>query len=289
LKIDEIMDRQYIDLIHDVYPSLSPGEKQVADYIIENLTDVLRMSSRELCNAINVSEPTLFRFCKTLGFTGFRDLKISMAQQITSFKDYFSAYEAAESRLQTLVREALQSEIKVIDTTLKMIDYTLLEKTAKRILATERICLFGAGDSVESCNAARRKFSRLGISVWSYSDFHEALTILGSFTKKDMLIAVSHTGNTTETENILRFAFNRKIFNVLLTAYPNTQMGSYAKIILRTYTRETIDNRIVGASRISQLAMIDALFIAVGSMLHDDKLQIMEQTSRDIKKALKNK
>ena len=280
------MEKQYIDIIHDVYPSLSQSEKRVADYVMENVTNILRMSSRELRDAVNVSEPTIFRFCRTLGFTGFRDFKISMAQQTSTFKNYFLSNDSFESNLQALIHRALQSEIKVIETTLKMLDYALLEKIAKSILAAKRICLFGAGASILACNDARRKFSRLGINAWSFSDFHDAFPILGTFAKQDMLIAVSHLGITRETENVLRFTFNRKASTVLLTAYPNTRMRPYVNTILRTYAQETVDNRIVGAARLSQFVMLDALFIAVASMLCDDELHMIEQTSREIKNTL---
>jgi DNA-binding MurR/RpiR family transcriptional regulator len=276
------MDRDYIDVINDVYPSLSQAEKRVADYTLENLTIVLRMSTRELCDVTNVSEPTVFRFCQQLGFSGFRDFKISMAQQVATYKNYFTSNDISESKLQTLVRRALQTEIKVIDTTLKMMDYALLEKTAGRMLSARRICLFGAGSSVESCNDARRKFARLGMNVWSFSDFHEAATTLGTFNEQDMLIAVSHSGITRETTDVLRIAFDRKAHTVLITAFPNTHMRKYVHTILRTYAQETVDNRIVIASRIGQFAMIDALYMAVVSTIGDDVLPMMEQTTHDV-------
>jgi len=276
------MDREYIDVINDVYPSLSQAEKRVADYVLENLTIVLRMSTRELCDAANVSEPTVFRLCQELGFSGFRDFKISMAQQVATYKNYFNSNDISESKLQTLVRRALQTEIKVIDTTLKMMDYALLEKTAERIRSARRICLFGVGSSVESCNDARRKFLRLGMNVWSYSDFHEAATIISTFNEQDMLIAVSHSGITRETTDVLRIAFDRKAHTVLITAFPNTRMRRYVHTVLRTYAQETPDNRVVMASRIGQFAMIDALFMAVVSMMGDDVLPMMEQTTHDV-------
>ena len=281
------MERQYIDMVHEIYPSLSKKEKLVADYVIQNMTNVLRMSSRELKDAVNVSEPTVFRFCQALGFTGFSDFKISMAQQVTSYMDYFLTDESSETKLQTLIRRTLESEIKIIDTTIRMIDYKLLEKTAKRVLNARRICLYGTGSSAESCNDARRKFSRLGINAWSYSEINEVLSILGTFDKQDMLIAVSHSGTTQDIENVLRFAFNRKIYTVLLTAYPNTRMVQYVNTVLRTYAREIVDKLIAGASRISQFAMMDALFIAVGSLLRNSELQSVEQTLHEIKEILK--
>jgi len=276
------MPQQYTDVINSVYPSLSAAEKKVADYVQDNLSLVLRMSARELRDAAQVSEPTIFRFCKALGFTGFRDFKISMAQQFSSYRNYFISEETEESKLQALVRRTLQTEIKVIDTTLRLLDYELLEATARNLLEAERICLFGAGSSVETCNDARRKFTRLGMKAWSFSDFHEAATLLGTFTEQDLLLAISHSGITRETTDVLRVAHGRKARTVLMTAFPNTQMRPYADVLLRTYAQETADSRVVITSRVSQFAMLDALYMAVVSMMGEEVLPMMEQTTRDV-------
>ena len=59
----------YEDQIQQIYPSLSKGERKVADYVRENMSAVLRMTIRELKDAVGVSEPTVFRFCQAMGYS----------------------------------------------------------------------------------------------------------------------------------------------------------------------------------------------------------------------------
>ena len=276
-------EHQHIDIIENTYPTLPMSEKKVADYIMENMSLVLRMSIRELKDAVGVSEPTVFRFCKALGFTGFKDFKISMAQQVSTYRNYFTSEDEKESKLKALIRRTLQMEVKIIDTTLRLIDYDQLEMLTEKIIEAQRICLFGAGTSVEVCNDARRKLLRLGLSVWSFNDFHEAVTMLGTFTKNDMLIAISHSGITKETGDVLHVAHERGSLTVLMTSSPNTPMRQYTDIILRTYAQESTRSRIAIASRVSQFALFDALYMAlIANMGEETLIDMMEQTTKDV-------
>jgi DNA-binding MurR/RpiR family transcriptional regulator len=276
------LSQKYADTIISHYPSFSQSEKKVADYILDNMTAVLRMSVHDLKKAAGVSEPTIFRFCRVLGFSGYKDFKITMAQHASTYEDYFMSGDQSETRVQTLVQRTLQSEIEIIETPLRLMDFEQLEQAASRVMQARRICLFGAGTSVEICHDLRRKLSRLGLSVWSYNDFHEAISLLSSFTAEDLFIGITHSGVTRETGDILRIASDRKAYTMLITAYPNTRFKRYANLILRTYAYETVDNRISLASRVGQFALADALYIAVASLLGTDILPMMERTTRDV-------
>ena len=276
------MSQPSLDMITNLYPSLSRAERKVADYILDNAAIVLRMSVRELKDAIGVSEPTIIRFCQSLSYSGFRDFKISIAQQLSSYKSYFMSDDKSETKLQTVVRRMLENEVKIIETTLRLMDYEQLEHTAKRMIDSHRICLFGAGTSVEICHDLCRKLLRLGLSVWSFSDFHDATTLLGTFTQEDLVIVITHSGITQETGDIARIAHGRHAYTVLMTAYPNTRFKKYADTLLRTYAHESLDSRISVASRVGQYAMSDALYATIVSLMGEEILPVMEQATRDV-------
>ena len=277
------VERCVEDQIQQIYPSLSKGERKVADYVRENMSAVLRMTIRELKDAVGVSEPTVFRFCQAMGYSGFKDFKISMAQGYSSYNEYFFHTDAENNatELQALIRKTLYSESHVIETTMRFLDETLLEAASRQLIASRRICLFGVGTSFTICNDAQRKLTRLGLSVWTYNEFHSSMMLISTMNENDVVFCISHSGITPETGEILKIAHAKGIHTILMTSFPNTPMCKYAQIILRTYGQEVSTNRTAMTSRIGQLAVVDALYVTLVHLMGEDVVNFMEQTVRD--------
>lgn len=53
--------------------------RTIASFVIEDPAEFIRMTSREICARLGTSEPTLIRFCRTLGFSGLADFRIELA------------------------------------------------------------------------------------------------------------------------------------------------------------------------------------------------------------------
>ena len=63
---------------------LRPSERKLADYVLESPREVLDLSMTEVANRAGVSQPTIARFCRALGFSGFREFKIRLAQGVAA-------------------------------------------------------------------------------------------------------------------------------------------------------------------------------------------------------------
>ena len=63
---------------------MRPSERKLADYVIEAPREVLDLSMTEVAARAGVSQPTIARFCHALGFSGFREFKIRLAQGIAT-------------------------------------------------------------------------------------------------------------------------------------------------------------------------------------------------------------
>lgn len=56
-------------------------ERKIAHYIKENLGKVLHCNLLELAELIGVSDASMVRFCKSLGYKGFQEFKIRVAME----------------------------------------------------------------------------------------------------------------------------------------------------------------------------------------------------------------
>ena len=66
--------------VQDRYANLRPSEQIVADYLRNNADKRMNHSITELAQILGVSEATISRFSRALGYSGFSDLKLSMAE-----------------------------------------------------------------------------------------------------------------------------------------------------------------------------------------------------------------
>ena len=60
--------------IKESYDRLSASEKRIAKYIIDNPNEVVKLPISELANRCQTSKPTVVRLCKTLGYSGYKEL-----------------------------------------------------------------------------------------------------------------------------------------------------------------------------------------------------------------------
>jgi transcriptional regulator with XRE-family HTH domain len=63
---------------------MRPSERKLADYVLEAPREVLDLSMTDFAARAGVSQPTIARFCQALGFSGFREFKIRLAQNIAA-------------------------------------------------------------------------------------------------------------------------------------------------------------------------------------------------------------
>ena len=64
-----------ISKIKTKYFELRPSEVKVADFVLRNAKEVSKMSIKNLSDKIGVSEPTIIRFVKSIGYKGYREFK----------------------------------------------------------------------------------------------------------------------------------------------------------------------------------------------------------------------
>ena len=254
-----------IALITKAYSQLSPAEQKVADYILAHLDEVLYYSIRELGEKVSVSEATIVRFCQALGFSGFQRFKIGMAKRMSREDSLFLNMDIASSGLNAAVMKALEADMQAIKDTLSNLDFDGLARAVNVIAKCNRLYFFGVGTSGIVGLDAQLKFSRLNLPVWAYVDPHSAAAAAALLGNKDVMIGISHSGDTRDVVKVLRISKGCGAITIGITSNPHSLISDVCTIILRTATREVPFHAVALTSRISQHAMIDALFVGVMS------------------------
>ncbi len=240
------------------YDKLSKSEKQIADFLIGDPEKILPLYISELSDVCGVSEATIVRFSKKIGFDGYQQLKIAIAQEHHTRP----------------VNENITSEDTPTDIFAKICDdiYCSLEKTkvgldqaaltacCDALLSAEQILLLGLGNSAPIANDAAHKMLRLGLHAHPYTDNHMQAIATAHANTGTVVIGISHSGASKDIIEAMRTAKLCGAFTVAITNFQKSPIEKVSDVVLHTVSDET-NYRILGLnSRIAQLAIIDTIY-----------------------------
>ena len=61
---------------------LRKSELKVADHVLQDPSEVMHSSMADLAQEVGISEPTIVRFCRAIGCSGFQDLKLDLRNYV---------------------------------------------------------------------------------------------------------------------------------------------------------------------------------------------------------------
>ncbi|MCL5031863.1 MAG: MurR/RpiR family transcriptional regulator [Thermotogae bacterium] len=249
------------------FQDLTEVEKRIANFIMEEPEKALYMTVNELANASKVSDASVIRFARELGFDSFQQLKIALAKERESIN--ISDEDIAISKndsTKEIVEKTKISCIKAIEDTNSIVDIKKLESAAHAIFGAKRVEAYGVGTSATVAMVIQYKLIRLGISCKAYDDPHIQAMSASTMNFGDVVIGVSHTGSTKDTVDSVKIAKEHGAFVISITDHPKSPIAKYSDIILETFSRETPVKSGAGRSIVAQIFLIETIVGLLYSM-----------------------
>ncbi|WP_217595293.1 MurR/RpiR family transcriptional regulator [Cohnella sp. GbtcB17] len=254
--------------IRDMKDSMTPVERLVAEYILANTEEIPHLSIKSLAQFSRTSDASVLRFCKTLGYSGYRSFIVSISASLGSMdeeqKDEYTDIQPGDD-LNVVISNISYNNMKSIEDTLSIIDRGAIAKAVQALRDTNRIVFFGIGASGLVCMDGEQKFSRINKMCHAYTDGHSQLTAATLLGKGDVAFFVSNSGDTIEILEALEITQRAGATSIALTKFNKSELADKADIVLSISTPEvTIRSGAMG-SRIAMLTVIDILFAGVAS------------------------
>ncbi|WP_029688187.1 MurR/RpiR family transcriptional regulator, partial [Thermoanaerobacter sp. A7A] len=136
-----------IEKIRAVINNLKPSERKIAEYIIENADKISDLSVAELAKNSNTSEASVVRFCKSLGYKGYQDLKIKIAADYTYKTKSIQGFVNIDDDINTIIVKISKNNMDSIEKTMDMLDRNEVERAVIAILNANKIDIYGVGAS----------------------------------------------------------------------------------------------------------------------------------------------
>jgi DNA-binding MurR/RpiR family transcriptional regulator len=241
-----------------LYDSLGKAEKKIADFLLKDPKAILPLSIVDFAEACGVGEATIVRFSKRLGFNGYQQLKISIAQEddIPPVNKNISKKDSAYDILAKVCHDINSS----LEKTMVVIDAEAISKFCEAVMKAREVYIFGLGNSAAVALDVSHKFLRLGIRAHAFTDNHMQAIAAAHLGSGDLALAISHSGSSKDIIEAMEIAKNNGATTVAITNNGKAPIDKFCDLMLHTISDET-NYRILGlSSRISQLAIIDAVY-----------------------------
>ena len=263
---------------------MGPAEKRIADYITENLNDIMSVSISELSANCGCGDATVVRFSRRLGFEGFQGLKIAIAGDLGGASAISSEINKTDSCYEIFSKRVNDIAI-TLQNTQSVLDPEVLEKAAKTIMNDKRIVVFGLGNSAAIAADAAHKFLRLGLNALYCTDYHLQAIIASHIDRQSVAIAISHSGSSKDIVEALELSKIGGATTIAITNHGTSPIVEAADICLFTKADETKHSILAMSSRIAQLAIFDAIYTYI--VVNADKASVQAIYNTEL--ALQNK
>ena len=248
--------------ISNALPALSPSEKRVAEWILAHPKEATDATLAHIAGECKTSEPTVLRFCRSLGLGGFRELGIRLAESLSAPGSYVHRDVNPDDSASDAVMKVMDASIQSLAEMRAQLSSMPVDETTRAMAAARQIAFAGLGASGHVARDACHKFFRLGIPCASLTDTPMILQFAAIAEPDDVLVLLSHTGRWREFAQAADIARERGATVVAITN-PESALAGAASILFPCRVVEDTNVFTPMSSRLGQLALLDAILVAL--------------------------
>jgi RpiR family transcriptional regulator, carbohydrate utilization regulator len=271
-----------VQRISDKLPLMRRSERKVAELVLANPMEVVRMRIVDLAGQSQVSEPTVIRFCRAVDCDGFLDFKLSLAQQLAASPHYGHIAITDTDSLAEYTVKTFDSTVDTLRNVRDHLDLNALDQAVKALDRASRIEFYGFGASAAVAFDAQHRFFRLQLGTVAYSDPHLQNMSATSLQPGDVVVAFSQSGRTRAILESIDMV--KKSGALVIALAPSGSPVTLAANIPITVDVEE-ENQLFTplSSRIAHLVVIDVLAIGVAQQKGPKLLEHLRQLQANLK------
>jgi len=251
-----------MERVQHLQHELSPAEQRVATLVLEHPRKVLSEPIAEIAKLADVSQPTVIRFCRSLGFSGLADFKLKFAGSLTGTIPVRHSQVRMTDSTHDLSAKVIDNTVSAILKFRDQLDVNSIDRAIELLRRAKRIEFYAMGNSRVVALDGQHKFFRFRIPTSSYGDSHLfslAAELLGP---GDVVIAISTTGQLPELLAAVDTARAAGADVIAITS-SKSALARKASICLAVDHSEDSTTFLSMISRILQLLLIDIMAVGI--------------------------
>lgn len=220
--------------------TLSWAERRVAGFVTSRQADAANMSMMQVAQGAGVSDATVLRFARALGYDGFNAFKIALAAELLSpGEEIFESVEPSDSP-ERIISKVVATNAQTLQDTVQTLDPAQLREAVASLSAARRIYIFAVGTSTPVADWLYDRLFRLGLPAVVVTDPYRQLLQASLCEDGDVVVTVSRSGAPQHLADALR-AVKRDsptVRRIAITGDPHSHVAGLSDIRLIGAARE---------------------------------------------------
>lgn len=268
------MQKLCLAVIKQKYEKLTAKERNVAEFILANYEDAVGLSISQLSDRAGVVKSVVVRFCKSLGFEGYSDFKVSLAAELAKNKDFnFVPYITRDDTAENVMEKIFSANIKTLHDTMKNIDRKMLGNIVESLYKAQNIYIYGVGTSAGIVNDFQYRLMLLGYTVFSFTDVPSMKVSTINIKKGDMAIGISNSGRTAATVDTLKLAAQAGAVTACITSFEDSEIMKVCDLPLTVFTDEIQYPIEAISARIAHISVLDSIAISLSAKDYEKAIE----------------
>ena len=255
------------DRIKGAYASLRPSEQKVASFFLAHAGELESLTIGELASAAGVSEPTVIRCVRGLGYRGYRAFKGALrgweAGEESAF-DHLGGFSLRPwDRMENLPLKAVGTQREALEDVLKSVSPDSLAQAAQTLASARLIDLYSVENSCAPASDLLTKLTYLGLRCRFCTDAYLQQISAAHLRKGDVAVAFSRSGRSVDTVKALRLAKKAGAASIAVAGERTALLSRYADLTLSVGGGgQTVYGNAI-FSRVADLAVVDMLYMGI--------------------------
>ncbi|MED4933956.1 MurR/RpiR family transcriptional regulator [Heyndrickxia coagulans] len=263
--------------------SLSKSEKKLGKYILSHAVETVNDNTSELAKKAGVSPATVVRFCRSIGLSGFSQLKIRLYADASGLdREIYTDITSNEDIAMIADKLALRFNQSITQTA-NLLETGCIEKITAMVDKSPAIYVYGIGASHVAAEDFMHKFSRIGKPVVHTLDHHLLGSSLINASKDSMFVAISNSGETNEAIKLTQIAKQNGLFTAGITQKRDSTLARIVDVPLIHHGGEAVLLRSAATTSLAaQLFTIDVLYFAYVARHYEDIMHRLKNSKINI-------
>jgi glucokinase len=260
-------DNTLMDRIRQLQPELTPAEQRVATLVLEQPRLVLNEPIAGIAKLADVSQPTVIRFCRSLGFLGLADFKLKFASSLTGSIPVRHSQVRHSDSTHDLSAKVIDNTVSAILKFRDQLDVRAIDRAIELVSRAKRIEFYAMGNARVVALDGQHKFFRFRIPTALYGDSHLVALAADLLGPGDVVVAISNSGRLPE---LLDAVDKARAAGADVIAISNSQspLAKRASVVLAVDHAEDSTSFLSMISRVLQLLLIDIMAVGVSVDVH---------------------
>lgn len=252
-------EQSVIPLIESNIDNFTNVEKTIAYFFISN-KDQMDFSAKGVANQLFVSEASLSRFAKKIGFPGYREFIFQ----------YQKTFTAGEEIIEDYIMEALNTYEELLNKSYNLIDSQQIKRITQLFSYKKRIYLYGMGSSGLVAQEFKMRFMRLGLDVEAITDTHLMAVNSVRLNSDCMVVGITISGATKEVLSAMEKAKEKLATTILITSKINSSFQTLFDEVVLVSVKRNLEYGNIISPQFPALILIDIMY---ASYIREDRKQ----------------